>query len=44
MNDAKTGFEKYFRFYNQESPHSLLDDKTPNEFYCDNLSTLLKVV
>ena len=24
-------------FYNQNRPHTALDDKTPNEFYFDNL-------
>ncbi|MBI3633464.1 MAG: transposase [Candidatus Vogelbacteria bacterium] len=35
---------KYFKFYNQERPHSSLDDKTPDEFYYDNLPELLKAV
>lgn len=42
VNDAKRGLEKYFRLYNQERPHSSLDDKTPDEFYYDNLPALLK--
>ena len=42
VNDAKRGLEKYFRLYNQERPHSSLDDKTPDEFYFDNLPELLK--
>jgi putative transposase len=42
VNDAKRGLEKYFRLYNQERPHSSLDDKTPDEFYFDNLPALLK--
>lgn len=42
VNDAKQGLEKYFRLYNQERPHSSLDDKTPDEFYYDNLPKLLK--
>lgn len=42
VNDAKRGLEKYFRLYNQNRPHSSLDDKTPNEFYFDNLPALPK--
>lgn len=42
VNDAIQGLEKYFRLYNQERPHSSLDDKTPDEFYFDNLPELLK--
>ncbi|MBU1691591.1 MAG: integrase core domain-containing protein [Gammaproteobacteria bacterium] len=42
VNDAKRGLEKYFRLYNQERPHSSLDDKTPDEFYFDNLLVLPK--
>ncbi|TAJ77015.1 MAG: hypothetical protein EPO42_11340 [Gallionellaceae bacterium] len=34
--------EKYFRFYNQNRPHSALDDKTPDEFYYENLPALPK--
>ncbi|PXW91381.1 hypothetical protein C8R34_101294 [Nitrosomonas sp. Nm84] len=35
--DAKQGLEKYFMFYNQNRPYTAFDDKTPNEFYFDNL-------
>jgi putative transposase len=42
VNDAKRGLEKYFKFYNQRRPHSALDDKTPDEFYFDNLPALQK--
>jgi putative transposase len=42
VNDAKRGLEKYFRLYNQGRPHSSLDDKTPDEFYFDNLSAMQK--
>ena len=42
VNDAKQGLEKYFKLYNQERPHSSLDDKTPDEFYFDNLPALPK--
>ncbi|MBU1689093.1 MAG: IS3 family transposase [Proteobacteria bacterium] len=42
VNDAKRGLEKYFRLYNQNRPHSSLGDKTPDEFYFDNLPKLQK--
>ena len=42
VTEAKRGLEKYFTFYNQRRPHTALDDKTPDEFYFDNLPTLLK--
>ena len=42
VNDAKRGLEKYFKLYNHERPHSSLDDKTPDEFYFDNLPELQK--
>jgi hypothetical protein len=40
--DAKQGLEKYFMFYNQNRPHTVLDDKTPNELYFDNLPAMQK--
>ena len=43
VSAAKQGLEKYFIRYNQIRLHSALDDKTPNEFYCDNLPALPKV-
>ena len=30
---ARQGVGRYFRFYNQDRPHSSLDDRTPNEAY-----------
>ena len=42
VGDAKQGLEKYFMFYNQNRPHTALDDKTPNEFYFDNLPAMQK--
>lgn len=42
VRDAKRGLEKYFKFYNQNGPHSALDDKTPEEFYFDNLPAMQK--
>ena len=42
VSDAKRGLEKYFKFYNQNRPHTALDDKTPDEFYFDNLPAMQK--
>jgi len=42
VNDAKRGLEKYFRLYSQNISHSSLDDKTPDEFYYENLPALQK--
>jgi len=42
VSEAKRGLKNYFVRYNQFRPHSALDDQTPDEFYFDNLPTLLK--
>jgi putative transposase len=42
VSEAKRGLEKYFTFYNQRRPQTALDDKTPDEFYFDNLPVLPK--
>ena len=42
VNDAKRGLEKYFKLYNQDRPHTALDDQTPDEFYFENLPALPK--
>ena len=42
VSAAKNGLGKYFARYNQHRPHSSLDDKTPDEFYFDNLPELQK--
>ena len=42
VSDAKNGLGKYLTWYNQNRPHTALDDKTPDEFYFDNLPSLLK--
>ena len=42
VSDAKSGLKNYFIRYNQLRPHSALDDKTPDEFYFENLPSLLK--
>jgi putative transposase len=40
VSEAKRGLEKYVTFYNQKRPHRALDDKTPDEYYFDNLPAL----
>lgn len=42
VNDTKRCLEKYFRLYNQDRPHTALDDQTPDEFYFENLPVLPK--
>ena len=42
VNDAQRGLARYFTLYNQHRPHSSLDDKTPDEFYFENLLALPK--
>ena len=42
VRDAKSGLRKYLTKYNQHRPHSALNDKTPDEFYFENLPALLK--
>ena len=37
VNEAQRGLARYFTLYNQHRPHSSLDDKTPDEFYFENL-------
>jgi len=38
---AQQGVERYLTFYNQHRPHRALDGKTPEQVYCDNLTTRL---
>ena len=40
VSAAKHGLVRYLAFYNQRSPHSSLDRKTPDEFYYENLPKL----
>lgn len=40
VSDAQVGLQRYFARYNQFRPHSALDDKTPDEFYFDNLPAM----
>jgi putative transposase len=42
VSAAKNGLAKYFTRYNQHRPHSSLDEKTPDEFYLENLPTMPK--
>ena len=42
VNDAQRGLARYVTLYNQHRPHSSLDDKTPDEFYFENLPALPK--
>ncbi len=42
VNEATRGLERYFTLYNQQRPHSSLDDKTPDEFDFENLPALLQ--
>lgn len=44
VSEAKSGLAKYVTFYNQRRPHTALDDKTPDEFYFDNLPALRQAV
>ncbi len=36
--DAYAHLERYFNFYNHRRPHSSLEDRTPDEAYCEPLS------
>ncbi len=35
---AQRGLERYLMFYNQQRPHRALDDQTPDQVHCDNLT------
>jgi len=41
VSAAQQGLERYVTFYNQTRPHRALDGKTPEQVYCDNLTTRL---
>lgn len=41
VSAAQQGLERYLTFYNQTRPHRALDGKTPEQVYCDNLTTRL---
>jgi putative transposase len=38
---AQQGLERYLTFYNRQRPHRALDGKTPDQVYCNNLTTRL---
>jgi putative transposase len=42
ISAAKQGMARYFRFYNQQRPHTALDGKTPDKVYFENLPALPK--
>ena len=37
VSEARQGLNRYFAFYNQGRPHTALDNKTPEEFYIEQL-------
>ena len=39
VSAAHQGLARYLTFYNQTRPHRALDGKTPDQVYCDNLTT-----
>ncbi len=41
ISAARQGVGRYLTFYNQIRPHRALDGKTPEQVYCDNLTTRL---
>jgi len=41
ISAARQGLGRYLTFYNQHRPHRALDGKTPEQVYCDNLTTRL---
>jgi len=41
ISAARQGLGRYLTFYNQHRPHRALDGKTPEQVYCDKLTTRL---
>jgi len=41
IEEARAGLTLYFNFYNNDRPHSSLDDLTPNEVYFNKISNKL---
>jgi putative transposase len=41
ISAARQGVGRYLTGYNQHRPHRALDGKTPDQVYCDNLTTRL---
>ncbi len=42
VSAARSGIDRYLRFYNARRPHSSLDKRTPDEFYFGNLPAFQK--
>jgi putative transposase len=38
VSQARQGLQRYFKFYNEQRPHSSLDGKTPDTVYFSSLS------
>lgn len=43
LKEARTEIRKYIDFYNSGRPHSNLNDKTPDEFYFENINQDLAI-
>ena len=41
ISAARQGLGRYLTFYNQTRPHRALNGHTPEQVYCDNLTTRL---
>ena len=41
IREARQGLRRYLTVYSQHRPHRALDGKTPEQMYCDNLTTRL---
>ena len=41
ISAARQGLGRYLTFYNQHRPHRALDGHTPEQVYCDKLTTRL---
>ena len=41
VSSARTGLDRYFRFYNGRRPHSSLDRQTPDQVYFESLPQIL---
>ncbi len=43
MSESKKGIGQWIKFYNEERLHEILDYKTPNEEYLENLKEALNI-
>lgn len=43
LQEARAGLTEYFNFYNNDRPHSKLDDHTPAEVYFNKISNKLSL-